>query len=379
MGPNAGTRRARWIGALAGLAPALAAIALLAALGATPNRDTLAWLVLITVVAVVDGWLLGPGAARPDRSDLRAALGYALVGSIVYVAVGTVMSVWAGPPVQGDLVSGLLWRVSGQVAYGLLYLPLWAGALAPFSLIWIVAVRALHRRAGPPAHGAEAPVVQRPPPASIAGPRRMGLFAAGLIVTYALFVAVFPLMLYREPRPPWSIDRPVALFLLFSVPAAIAVIGATRQRRTLLVAAGVICVVQAYVGFSGVTLGFLVPGILVLARGGAGRWPANRIEPPSALAFAVVATALTVAAWVATLGLTEAVCWTSTARADGTVVYERVAASNTLTVLPGQAASGCDSGTLTVEGMGSGAVLAIGAVAVAAASTWAPRHPVEPG
>ena len=62
-------------------------------------------------------------------------------------------------------------------------------------------------------------------------------------------------------------------------------------------------------------------------------------------------------------------CWTSTANPDGSLTYERVPVSDVMTVLPGQSASGCDGGTLTVEGMGVGAVLVIGAIARSVGST----------
>jgi len=265
--------------------------------------------------------------------------------------------------------------MAGQFLYGLLYLPFWAGWIAPFALAWIVAVRVLRQRAGLTPAGASAEVAADPAP-NVQGvsPRRMSLFAAALIAAYGLFVAVLPLMLYNDPRPPWWIYRPVALFLLFSVPAAIAAIGAIWSRRSLLVTAGVICVIQSYVAFSGVTIGFLIPGIVLMVLGGGGRWSGKTHETRTALVAAIAVIALTIGAWVATFGLTEEVCWTSMANPDGSMTYERVPASDTMTVVPGHAASGCDGGTLTVEGLGLGAVLAIGAIAIAAASVWTSRE-----
>lgn len=207
-------------------------------------------------------------------------------------------------------------------------------------------------------------------------PRRMGRFAVVLIIALALFVAVLPLLIYREPRAPWWMDRPVALVVLFTVPAWVGAIGTIRRRPSLLVTAGVICLAQACVSFSLVTIGFVVPAILLIVVGAGPRSGGATREPRRAYAASAAVIVLTVAAWVATLGMTEEVCWTSTANPDGSLTYERVAVTDIMTVRPGAAASGCDGGTLTAEGMGVGAVLAIGAVAMAAGSTWSRRAAV---
>jgi hypothetical protein len=198
-----------------------------------------------------------------------------------------------------------------------------------------------------------------------------------LILAFGLFVVVLPLLIYHDRRPPWSMYRPVALFVLFSVPACISVIGAVRRRPALLVAAGVISLAQAYVSFSLVTIGFVVPALLLLVLGAGRRRPDSPSVPRRAYAASTVVIALTFAAWGAVLGMTEEVCWTSRANPDGSLTYERVPAANTMAVLPGQSASGCDGGTLTIEGMGIGGVLAIGAVAVAAGSSWTSRRVPE--
>ena len=372
MTPSLARDHVRRIGALAGLAPALAAIAVLIILGASPTGDAAMWFAGITVVAVGDGWLIGPRTTGSFPSDLWTAVAYALAGSLAYLLVGAAISIWAGPPIEGDLLPNLVVRVAGQLVYGMLYVPFLAGALTPFGLVWVVAVRALRRRAGVPTAGTVAVRVANGHRfARGANTRRLGLFAAALIVAFGLFVAALPLLLYDEPRSPWWFYRPVALFVLFSVPAAIAAVGTIARRRSLLIAAGVVCLLQSYISFSGVTFGFLVPAVLLLVLGAGERGPSTTPEPRTAYAVSAVVVALTIAAWVATLGLTEEVCWTSTANPDGSLTYERVPVSDVMTVLPGRSASGCDSGTLTVEGMGAGAVLAIGAVAIAAASTSA--------
>ena len=369
MTPSPARDHVRRIGALAGLAPALAAIAVLIVLGASPTGDAILWFAGITVVAIGIGWLIGPRVTSSFPSDLSTAVAYALAGSLVYLLVGATISIWAGPAIVGDRLPGLVVRVAGQLAYGMLYVPFLAIGLTPFGLVWVVAVRALRQRAGIPAAGTAARVANGHRFARSASTRRLGWFAAALIVAFGLFVAVLPLLLYHEPRSPWWFYRPVALFVLFSVPAAIAAVGTIARRRSLLIAAGVVCLLQASISFSGVTFGFLVPAVLLLALGIGDRGPATPPEPRRAYAVSAAVVALTVAAWVAALGLTEDVCWTSTANPDGSLTYERVPVSDVMTVLPGQSASGCDGGTLTVEGMGVGAVLVIGAIALSVAST----------
>ena len=216
------------------------------------------------IVAVGAGWLIGPRVSGSFPADVWTAVAYALAGAVAYLLVGTAVSVWSGPAIDGDRFPGTAGRVAGQLAYGLLYSPLLVGLLTPFGFGWVVAVRALRRITGIPAPIPRPRVAGRHRAGAGIDPHRMGLFAALLIVAFGLFVAVLPLLIYHEPRAPWWIYRPVALFVLFSVPAWIAVIGTIRRSPSLLVTAGVICVAQAYVSFSLVTIGFVVPAILLI-------------------------------------------------------------------------------------------------------------------
>ncbi|MBI3749478.1 MAG: hypothetical protein HY262_11635 [Chloroflexi bacterium] len=368
----------RRIGALAGVAPAGAAVLVLLLLGASPTAGSLSWLAGIVVVAVGAGWLIGPRVSGSFPTDLWSAVSFAAVGTVVYLLVGTAISVSSAPEVEGNGLPGIAARLVGRLLYGLLYSPLLVGVLTPFGLAWVVAVRALRRIGGVPAPGMRAPSARGRTIGGGIDPRRMGWFAAILILAFGLFVAVLPLVIYDEPRSPWAIYRPVALFVLFSVPAWIAAIGTTRRRPSLLVAAGVICLAQAYVSFSLVAIGFVVPAILLFMVGAHQPSAAATREPRRSYAIAAITIALTFSAWVATLGMTEEVCWTSKANPDGTLRYERVPVTDVMTVEPGAVASGCDGGALTLEGMGVGGVLAIGAVAIAAASSWTRYNKVAP-
>ena len=146
------------------------------------------------------------------------------------------------------------------------------------------------------------------------------------------------------------------------IPALIATIGAIRRSHLLLMTAGALAIVQSFIAFSGITLPFLVPASLLLVLGAEGRaMPLRR----RALFGGVLVLVLGVAAWVAPFALAETTCWVARAASDGTVVYAPIPVSDTLTVGSNEIASGCDGGTLTMQGVALAAVLGIGAVSMA--------------
>jgi hypothetical protein len=135
-----------------------------------------------------------------------------------------------------------------------------------------------------------------------------------------------------------------------------------------------VCLLQAYIAFSGITIGFVVPAIVLLWLGAAERWSAE--EPPAsrtALLAGVAVIGLTIAAWISLFALAEDRCWVASQASDGTVTYMVVPATNTMTMGPGLVAGGCDGGTMTVQGIGVSAVLAIGAMAFAAVAAFGGR------
>lgn len=208
------------------------------------------------------------------------------------------------------------------------------------------------------------------------GQKRRALFGAILIVAYGLLVALLPLVIYHDPRPPWWIERPIALFGLFGVPAVVALIGALHGARPLVVAAGVLCLLQSYIAFSGVTIGFVVPGLLLLAAGTSDSWPDASPVSLMTLSAGVIVTALTIGAWVALFAMTQPRCYGISRTADGTFQTAEVPATDQMLRgplhIPGEG-GGCSSAELTAQGLGVSTVLAIGAMAVAAAATSARR------
>jgi hypothetical protein len=215
-------------------------------------------------------------------------------------------------------------------------------------------------------------------------PRRLGLAVAGIIAGLALWVAAISAGLVGDLvgddlGPPELVPRPVLLGALLMVPAVIAAIGALRRSRPILIAAGVLCLAQSFVSFAGVSLPFLVPAFVLLALGASG---GSGESPRRAVVAGVLVIALGFAAWVAPFATTGTSCWVARAGADGTLIYAPMpvpdgadSGSGSFQLGATEVASGCDGGTMTIEGATLAAIFGIGAVAVAALAsmTLAPR------
>jgi hypothetical protein len=216
-------------------------------------------------------------------------------------------------------------------------------------------------------------------------PRRLGLGAAAIIAGYALVVAAISARATaNEFGPPELVPRPVLLAAPFMVPAAIAAIAAFRRSRPLLIAAGALCLGQSFIAFSGVTIPFIVPAFLLLALGAS---PGATGSTSRAMIGGVLVVLLGAATWLAPAALTEEACWEARTGPDGTLVYAPIPVPDTLFegggaelgLGPGTVASACASGSLTIQGTALGAVMGIGAVAVAllASTPVTPRAPRE--
>ena len=365
----------RRIGGIAGLAPAALVAVLFVGTGSVAMPGIAAALAGITVAAMAVGWIVAPLATGSLRGDLKAVIAYALASYLPYLLVGSLRTYFETTPGAAPDFLGRTQLAASEFLYGLLYLPFWAAFLTPFAVVWVLAVRVLRRRAGLGRSG--------PPPSIGSGrsnqlgtirPRRIALIAAAIVLLYGLVVSVLPLVINNDPRPPWWIYRPIALFGLFAVPAVVGGIGAVRGARPLLVAAGVMCLLQAFIAFSGVTVGFVLPGTVLLLVG-AGEKSPGEVPPTRAAMFAGGAViVLTIGAWVSLLGLTEARCYAVSAAGDGSFVYREVPATDTEingpALIVGEG-GGCGSAELTVQGMGGSATLAIGAIVLAATSAYA--------
>jgi len=205
-----------------------------------------------------------------------------------------------------------------------------------------------------------------------ASARRLGLEAAAIIAAYAVVVGAISAVAGGagpgEFSPPETVPRPIFLAILLMVPAAVGVIGAIGLSRPVLIAAGILCLAQSFLAFSGVTIPFAVPAFLLVAVGSRAR----AIDTSWRAAIAgIVIVFLGVAALVTPFALTQTTCWVARAGPDGSVVYTQTPATNTDsgTLNLGDLGSGCGSGRLTVEGVGLAVVLGIAAIGVAAVAS----------
>jgi hypothetical protein len=202
--------------------------------------------------------------------------------------------------------------------------------------------------------------------------RRLAGVAASVIATLAIFVALIPRLQATTPDygAPALVPRPLVIAILLAQPAVLAAIGLARGNRSILAVAGVVGIVQSFVAFSGVTLAFLPPSLMLVALG-IQRPPAG--DRPRAGARSAVAgiaiVGLIVAAWVVLLATSETVCWIAHTRNDGTVEITRIPVSNEQTLGPTDLAGGCDGGVPSAPGLVGTAAL------VMAASTVAWRSP----
>jgi hypothetical protein len=193
--------------------------------------------------------------------------------------------------------------------------------------------------------------------------RRLGYVLAITIAVLAVTVASLPLLQQGDDGPtgPAIVPRPLVIALLLALPAGVAAIAAFRGSRPLFIAAGVLCLLQSVLAFSGVTLGFVIPGITLVALG-LERAGSNPGRAWIAAAFAV---GLGIAAWVAPFATSETVCWIASAGPDGTLTYRRVPESDTVTLGPDEVAGGCDGGGFTVEGLLLAGAFGVGSLAMA--------------
>jgi hypothetical protein len=246
---------------------------------------------------------------------------------------------------------------------------------------------------------------------------RLTWFAGAVVVLAAIAIWIFARNQDTGLQPPDLVPTPLATAVLLTVPGLIGWVGALTGRRSVVVAAGVLCLFQSVIAFSGVTLVYLVPAIAFLRASTLSSQQSERqaIRPlrllvalvlaiPIALVLvlnlgilAVLVLALVaglaarggqrqaamgvsgidaarglaivlavIGAWAAVLALTEATCWIARTATVGGLIWERIPVTNSVTMGPGDVASSCSSGVPTPTGLAVAALLLAVALIVAA-------------
>jgi len=137
------------LGALAGVAPSsmLAVWIWISGWGGTPGEFVLA-LSMLSIVAIVAGWIVGSRAGSSIPSTLLGVVAYALVAWLIYVPSAIIVSTWQGVR-DGSIadLGSVAVRTAGGLAYGLVS-SLWVVILLlPFGAGWMLTYRLLRRGA----------------------------------------------------------------------------------------------------------------------------------------------------------------------------------------------------------------------------------------
>jgi hypothetical protein len=246
---------------------------------------------------------------------------------------------------------------------------------------------------------------------------RLTWFAGGVVILASVAIWFIARSQDSPLEPPEPVPAHLATTFLLAMPGLIGWIGALTGRRAVVVAAGVLCLFQSVIAFSGVTFVYLVPAIAMLRAGSDGVDSAER--PPMRLRRVILAIVISIpiafilvpllgvflfvpvalvaglagtwraaragrslawieaargglivllliGAWAATLALTESTCWIARTASDGGLVWERFPYTNSVTMGQGDVASSCSSGVVTPTGLALAALLLVVALVVAA-------------
>ena len=143
-----GSRRSRWIGAVAGLIPASLIALLFAYSGSAASPSEVAVsLGLVALIATSAGWLAGPLAGRPRRI-LVAAIGYAIAFLVTTAALSVVQGAADALAAHGLDPVAVILAIVGRAAVaaaGIAYLLIPALVLGS---VWSIAARGLVRLVG---------------------------------------------------------------------------------------------------------------------------------------------------------------------------------------------------------------------------------------
>jgi hypothetical protein len=208
--------------------------------------------------------------------------------------------------------------------------------------------------------------------------RRLGWIAGGGVIAISAAIVVLGRST-DELQPPLVVSRALVSAVLLAAPGLIGMIGVATGRRPVLVAAGVLCLFQSWISFSGVTLAYLVPALVFLRSAADGSrstsGPIRPIRVQIAVPRVAVAAAIrgvgivvvVITSWFASFAMTETTCWVGRGTPGGDITWERIPPTNTLTLGPGDVVSTCGSGTPTLTAVIVAGGLLLAALGVAGA------------
>ena len=189
-------------------------------------------------------------------------------------------------------------------------------------------------------------------------------------ITQIIFGALLGGLATLLGSEPGFLPRGVVLLVAFGLPGVVGIIGATRRRPGLLVAAALTSFGGAVIAFSGVTLIFLIPAVMfAMGAVAIAAAPADAHSGWLASGFAqlLAATcivALLVAGGAAALLLTDAACWNAL-EGFGSSLYQMLPYSNGGTIPPGFTEAGCSTGLISARGVGIALALWLVAIRLA--------------
>ena len=210
------------------------------------------------------------------------------------------------------------------------------------------------------------------------GPPDRGRFAARLgAITQVLFAGILGIVASFGFEPGF-LPRGLVLFALFAIPGMVGWLGVERRRPALLVAAGLTSFVGAFVAFSGVTLIFLIPALLLIAgavRVQVSSPPQGRASILPALGRGLAAgaiLAMLVGGGAAAILLTDDACWSEYRTGDGSRIQTLPYSTGEMTAPPGATSMSCSTGLISARGVALGGALWLGALILAERSSRRP-------
>ena len=136
--------RARWTGALAGLAPTGVIAALFAVRGSSASSGEVAGsLALVALIGITAGWIAGPLAASKPRRLIKASLGYAIALIATSAGLSILQAIAGTVAANGFDVFALVNAIVGRASYALVSTTWLLIPAMALGLLWSVVARGL--------------------------------------------------------------------------------------------------------------------------------------------------------------------------------------------------------------------------------------------